>query len=242
MDKRITYKPFGNKAILIEWSAVINTAILYDILDFKLKIEHQKEIEFYDLVVGYNSLTIKLKRPFNDFKVIVKYLEFINTSTVNIVKKDNFLWEIPVCYDPTFGIDLEDIALRKKTTIDNIITLHIKKTYTVFFIGFLPGFLYLGGLDECLFVNRKPTPRLNVDKGAVAIGGKQTGIYPINSPGGWNIIGKTPISFFNAKADKPCFVSAGDQIKFKPISIDEFALLEIEVEENLYQISKTLLE
>ena len=143
-------------------------------------------------------------------------------------------------YDLKFGIDLEEMALKSKLSIDEIRSRHAAKTYTVFFLGFLPGFLYLGGLHSDLFFDRKPTPRLKVPRGAVAIGGKQTGVYPCSSPGGWNLLGKTPIQFFDSTKKQPCFAKAGDQIKFKPISLAKFYQLEKEVAENKYTISKTL--
>ncbi|WP_405608081.1 5-oxoprolinase subunit PxpB [Polaribacter sp. Asnod1-A03] len=242
MVNEITYKPFGNKAILIEWEAVINETVLKDILLFKNKIEHQEKDFFTDLIVGYHSLTIKFKEEFQDFFKEVEFLKSIYKSTLKIEKKLNYLWQIPVCYHLEFGIDLEEISKKTKQSIDKIIQLHSSEIYSVFFIGFLPGFLYLGGLNEQLFFDRKPNPRLKVGKGAVAIGGKQTGIYPLNSPGGWNIIGKTPIDFFDIKNENPCFAKAGDKIQFRPISLDEFYQIEKEISENRYQLSKTLLD
>ncbi len=241
MDKDITYKSFGNKSILIEWKAIISEEILSDILCFKNKIEHQKEINYNDLIVGYNSLTITYKAPFNDFSFQKECLESIYLSNIIIEKQQQFLWEIPVCYDVKFGIDLKEIMSLKNITIKKIIQLHSENVYTVFFFGFLPGFLYLGGLNERLFVDRKPNPRLKVTQGAVAIGGKQTGVYPVDSPGGWNIIGKTPIPFFDVNAQKPCFVKSGDKIKFKPISLNEYDEVLDKVAQNTYQISKRLL-
>lgn len=241
MNKKITFKPYGNQAILIEWEAIISEAILADILQFKYKIEHQKEIMFNDLIVGYNSLTIKYESCFTNFDVEKELLQSIYSSKVVIERKQQFLWEIPVCYDVKFGIDLEAIALLKNTTVESIVKVHSANAYTVFFIGFLPGFLYLGGLDEQLFVDRKPNPRLKVEQGSVAIGGKQTGVYPIDSPGGWNILGKTPISFFDVTNEIPCFAKSGDQIKFYPISLEEFMQIQNQVEQNSYQLSKSLL-
>jgi len=120
--------------------------------------------------------------------------------------------------------------------------MHSNNIYTVFFMGFLPGFMYLGGLDERLFFNRKPNPRLHIAKGSVAIGGKQTGVYPSKSAGGWNIIGRTPISFFNIKDEIPCFTKAGDKIKFVPISLDEYHRIEKRIVKNTYTISKTVID
>ena len=240
LDKNITYKPYGNNAILIEWNPIISEEILNDVLQFKYKIEHQKEFKYCDLIVGYNSLTIQLHQPFTDFDAEKNTLKSIYSSSIKVAQNEHFIWEIPVCYDVEFGIDIQEVASKKGLTIDEVIDLHSEKTYTVFFIGFLPGFLYLGGLNEQLFIDRKPNPRLKVSQGAVAIGGQQTGVYPVDSPGGWNIIGKTPIPFFNVNARKSCFAKSGDYIKFKPISLEEYIEIKKKVKQNNFQISKTL--
>lgn len=240
MDNRITYKSFGEKSILIEWETSISIDILKDILKFKSKIEKSK-LKFTDLIVGYNSLTIKFKEKVLDFLIQVDGLKSIYKSTFKDQETLNYLWEIPVCYNVEFGIDLEEISSISGLTVDEIIKLHSNKSYTVFFIGFLPGFLYLGGLNERLFIDRKANPRLQIKKGSVAIGGKQTGIYPLDSPGGWNIIGKTPVNFFDISKEEPCFAKSGDRIHFKPISLEEFYQIEKEIQENSYQLSKTVL-
>ena len=240
MDNQLTYKRFGERAILIEWRAIIDDKILNDILLFKEKIFAKNSIEFVDLIQGYNSLTIIYKNSITDFEEEIYLLKSIYTSTLKIKKQHYHQWEIPVCYDLKFGIDLEEISQKTDLKIEKIIKLHSEAAYKIFFIGFLPGFLYLGGLNEQLFFDRKPNPRLNVAKGSVGIGGKQTGVYPNNSAGGWNIIGKTPIIFFNIENANPCFAKAGDFIKFKPISVDEFYQLEKEIKEKTYQLNKTL--
>ena len=242
MVDNLTYKQFGEKAILIEWQAIIDDEILNDVLFFKDKITANKEIQFVDLIQGYNSLTIIYTSLITNLEKEIFLLKSIYTSTLKVQKQDFFQWEIPVCYDLEFGIDLDEISKKLKICNDEIIKLHSDPVYKVFFIGFLPGFLYLGGLDKLLYVDRKSNPRLNVPKGSVAIGGKQTGVYPSNSAGGWNIIGKTPVCFFNVDKEKPCFAKAGDFIKFTPISLDEFYQLEKEVITNKYQFTKTLID
>ncbi|ARV07458.1 allophanate hydrolase [Polaribacter sp. SA4-10] len=242
MVKEITYKPFGAKAILIEWDSIINDEILADILSFKHKIETLREGFYTDLIVGYNSLTIKYSNQFDAYLNEVEALRVIYKSNLKAQKKINYIWEIPVCYELEFGIDLEAVSQKLNVSIDEVIKLHTNNFYTVFFIGFLPGFLYLGGLNEHLYFERKPNPRLNVAKGSVAIGGKQTGVYPFESPGGWNIIGKTPINLFNIKKDNPCFAKAGDKIQFKSISLNLFCQIEKEIAQDQYQISKTVLD
>ena len=236
-----TYKSFGKQAILIEWNAAIHEDILQDILLFKEKLLIRRKDVFTDIIVGYHSLTLLLKIEFTNFHREVKELKSIYNSNVIIPKQENYLWEIPVCYDLKFGIDLEEMSNKSNLSVKEIIQLHSEKTYRVFFIGFLPGFLYLGGLDAKLHVARKPTPRIHVAKGTVAIGGEQTGIYPFDSPGGWNSIGKTPIQLFDPKKENPCFAKAGDQIKFTSISVEKFYQLEKEVRNNKDIISKTVL-
>src|SRR5690606_12317203 len=126
----------------------------------------------------------------------------------NIVKKTaSDIFHIPICYDPKFAIDLDLISQSKNIGVDKIITLHSAPIYTVYFIGFLPGFLYLGGLDEGLHISRKSSPRNRIEKGAVGIGENQTGIYPKSSPGGWQIIGNSPIEIFDKNSSPPCLIS-----------------------------------
>ncbi len=242
MAHKITYKPYGNKAILIEWPSIISKEILKDILLFKSKIEKENNFFLEDLIVGYASLTLTYKKEFINFSEEIVSLKNIYQSNFNIQKQNNYLWTIPVCYDLDFGVDLEEISKKLSIHVEGIIQLHTNEIYTVFFIGFLPGFLYLGGLHEQLFFDRKPNPRLKVEKGSVAIGGKQTGVYPFNSPGGWNIIGKTPIQFFNVKNENPCFAKAGDAIQFQAISKEKFYRIENEVAQNSYCLLKTLLD
>ena len=140
-----------------------------------------------------------------------------------------------------FGVDLEVISKEKGLTKEQIITLHSASVYTVYFIGFLPGFLYLGGLNEKLHIPRKSTPRLQIKKGSVAIGGNQTGVYPNESPGGWNIIGNTPISFFDVSKDKPCFAKAGDGIVFHSISVKEHADIMTLMHQNTFKLESEVM-
>ncbi|QTE23905.1 5-oxoprolinase subunit PxpB [Polaribacter cellanae] len=241
MHKPPTYKPFGNTAILIEWQAIISEEILNDIILFRDKIQKEKSTLIADFIIGYNSLTLKYTNEISNYSDETQQLQSIYQQDLKRQQTEKFLWEIPVCYDLEFGIDLRELSEKSNINIEKIIKIHSKKIYTVFFIGFLPGFLYLGGLDSRLYFDRKPNPRLKVPKGAVAIGGKQTGVYPQESAGGWNIIGRTPIHFFNIKNENPCFAKAGDQVKFKAISLDEFYQTEKEITENKYLISKKLL-
>ncbi|HJX97677.1 MAG TPA: 5-oxoprolinase subunit PxpB [Chthoniobacterales bacterium] len=130
--------------------------------------------------------------------------------------------EIPVCYDPEFGFDLEEVAHRAGIDSKQVVDLHSGGEYRVHCLGFTGGFTFLGGLPKKLATPRRDVPRKEVPAGSVAIGGKQTGIYPIKSPGGWNVIGRTPRGLFDPKNNPPTLLRAGDRVRFRAISRDEF--------------------
>ena len=135
------------------------------------------------------------------------------------------LVEIPVCYDRAFALDLDEVATKSGLTPDEIVHLHCRQIYRVNCLGFTPGFPYLSGLPAALATPRRPVPRKEVPAGSVAIGGKQTGIYPIKSPGGWNIIGRTPLNLFDATKTPPALLQAGDRVRFRSITPKEFEAL-----------------
>lgn len=241
MINSIQYKPFGARAILIEWKAEISQTVLADMLAFKEKIVENTN-NLADCIVGYHSLTIIYNILEINFETEKNKLQELYQTKEVSKKSSNYCWKIPVCYNLEFGLDLEEIAVANQLSIKQIIELHTAPTYTVFFIGFLPGFPYLSGLNEQLFVNRKPNPRLKVPKGALGIGGKQTGVYPHETPGGWNIIGRTPIELFNISKTNPCLLKAGDKIKFESILKTEFYAIQKSILYKKYQLSKVMLD
>ncbi|HAO15762.1 MAG TPA: allophanate hydrolase [Tenacibaculum sp.] len=237
----LQYKIFGDQSIIIEWEKKIDEIILDDIISLRQKIIDSKLFLLDDIVVGYNSMTLIFESNPVDFKKNIKELKKLYKTRPILNKVERILWKIPVCYDRKFGIDLNEITNNNCISMEEIIHLHTKMIYTVFFIGFLPGFLYLGGLDKKLHIDRKDTPRLEVSRGSVAIGGSQTGIYPMESPGGWHIIGRTPVSFFDVNKTEPCFAKPGDKLKFYSISEKEYLALEREVSTGKFNLKKEVL-
>lgn len=235
----LTYKLFGRSAVLVEWPATISKDIIQDIISFERKV---KEIDsILDTIIAYNSLLIRYQNPIVNNEIIISQLKTKYEASSYSIKQDQFLWQIPVCYDVSFGIDLEEIACKKKCSVTEIIRLHTEGDYLVYFIGFQPGFLYLGGLHQNLHIPRKSNPRVRVDKGSVGIGGSQTGVYPQDSSGGWNILGKSPLNFFNMKASNPCFAKPGDCIQFVAVDLHTFYQIEKEVANQKFKIKKSLL-
>jgi inhibitor of KinA len=130
--------------------------------------------------------------------------------------------EIPVCYDPKFALDLEHVARHAQISPSEVVELHSAADYRVHCLGFTPGFPYLAGLPKKLATPRRVTPRKEIPGGSVAIGGAQAGIYPQRSPGGWNVIGRTPLRLFDPQKDPPALLRSGDRVRFRPIKQDEF--------------------
>ncbi|RAI94618.1 inhibitor of KinA [Paenibacillus pabuli] len=129
---------------------------------------------------------------------------------------------IPVCYGGELGPDLEYVATEHGLTPDEVIAIHTSGDYLVHMVGFAPGFPYLGGLSEKIVTPRRPTPRLRVEAGTVGIGGKQTGVYPVTTPGGWQCIGRTPLALFRPMENPPSLLAAGDRVRFASISLQEY--------------------
>ncbi|WP_231743037.1 5-oxoprolinase subunit PxpB [Winogradskyella endarachnes] len=232
----LKYSQYNERSILIEWPAFIDKNIGEDVLFFKNKIENSSIKDIVEVICSYNSILViyastieNINSAFLDLKSL-----YLDTSKVQI-KNCNTI-RIPVCYDDEFSTDLKNYSIEKKLSKSEIITLHTAPIYTVFFIGFLPGFLYLGGLNSQLHLDRKTTPNLNVKKGSVAIGGNQTGIYPQDSPGGWHIIGNSPLELFNPKTNPPCYIKAGDKVKFYAISKSEYLEFQAEIKNASFNI------
>jgi len=131
--------------------------------------------------------------------------------------------EIPVCYDPEFAPDLDEVAQHAQISAKEVVELHSAADYRVACIGFVPGFPFMSGLPKKVATPRRDTPRKEIPSGSVGIGGAQTGIYPLRSPGGWNLIGRTPLKLFDPTKNPPVLLRAGDRVRFRAITREEFA-------------------
>ena len=168
----------------------------------------------------------------NEDNLIIKKIE--NTE-INYLKS-NKIWQIPVCYDIKYAVDLENLANDIQLSPSEIIDIHKSKVYDVLSMGFLPGFMYLGFTHEHLHCERKHTPSLDIKKGSIGVALNQTCIYPQDSPGGWHIIGISPIDFFDLGSKTPCFAKPGDKIKFIEISSKQYQ--KMKKENSLKPVSK----
>jgi len=208
--------PSGDSIIIIQDLKNLKSSSLFRYIE-KLNLT---EIE--DIISLKNSLGI----IFNPYKItserlIKKIQNVISDKNLNIKKKSK-TWKIPICYDKDFAIDFKEISSISKLDLEQLKKKHFNKTYEVDLIGFLPGFLYLGDLDKSLRFPRKKNPRTSIPEGSVGIAGNQTGIYNIESPGGWNIIGRTPLKLFNKSKNPPININQGDRVIFQEITKEDF--------------------
>lgn len=217
MKSPFTLSILSEKAICVFLKKEIGLETHRDVLKLKKTIESQKWPWLLETVPSYNSLSIFIDFSFyNSHTSLLTFFESWFSEPiiddVDSIIEEPMSKQIPIKYD---GIDMAFVANYCKLSVKEVISIHSKALYTVAMIGFLPGFPYLLGMDERLFVPRKSTPRLKVDKGSLGIGGFQTGIYPSESPGGWQIIGTTALELFDLV--KLSYLSIGDKVKFNPI-------------------------
>ena len=202
--------PEGDSAILIEFPKTISPEINGKITSLAHLIKEQHIEGVMDMIPAFCSLLIHYDPR------VISYGKLLNR--VNKIMKLNL-----------------DMKSKTKKVYEEVIKIHSSKDYLIYMIGFLPGFSYLGGLDERIHTPRLANPRIKIPAGSVGIGGAQTGIYPLESPGGWQLIGKTPVKTYDSDRKDPILFEAGDYIRFVPISEAEFEKIEKEVEENKYE-------
>lgn len=222
--------PLGDSALTIDFGNIISKEINSKVLLLAKAIEHAAWAAIKDVVPAYSSVTIyynvvallRLHRNKSAFAVMSEKVELLLNHLSGVTVEDFRSVQIPVCYSLRYGLDLPGISDKTKLSIEEIIRLHTAVKYKVYMIGFLPGFAYMGEVDERIAVPRKEEPRLKIEAGSTGIAGKQTGIYPLDSPGGWQIIGRTPVKLFDKEKADPVFFRAGDEVTFYSITEDEF--------------------
>ncbi|APM40066.1 5-oxoprolinase subunit PxpB [Clostridium kluyveri] len=226
--------PIGESAILIEFGRKIDKDIHRTVRMFGEYLDKHPFEGMIEYVPAFSTITIfydimKLRTRKADKGIKKPSYEIVSSLINNML--DNFnvsidekvrIVKIPVCYGGKFGADLQYVAEYNKISINRVIELHSNNDYVVYMIGFAPGFPYLGGMSKEIAAPRRKSPRRSVPKGSVGIAGMQTGVYPISTPGGWQIIGNTPKVLFSPSKCPPSILRPGDVVRFYPISSDEY--------------------
>ena len=235
---RLEFLPLGDCGVWIKFGSEISPAVNARIRRFGAALDAAPIDGMTEWVCGYAVVTIYY-RPwvirYQDLCTVLRQRLRRPRGAETALEKAAFVErviEIPVCYGGGFGPDLEEVAAWHRSTARQVIHRHSRPLYRVYFLGFLPGFAYLGGLPPFLETPRRPSPRLSVPAGAVGIAGSQTGVYPLETPGGWQIIGRTPLRLYDPRRKVPALLAPGDRVKFVPVDPGRYRELEdIELED-----------
>ena len=214
--------PASDSSILVEFGDRIDPEIQSDILGLFHMLRGLNDPRIRNLHPGYVSLLIDFDPLALSHKDATALIESLASSRPAAASDYSTIATIPVCYDAEFGPDLDDVSAHTGFSAEEVVRLHSSATYRVCFLGFTAGFAYLGGMPEALRTPRLATPRRAVAAGSVGIAGAQTGIYPTETPGGWRLIGRTPLRMFDPEAQPPTRVEAGDAVRFAQIDRAEF--------------------
>jgi inhibitor of KinA len=213
----------GDSALIIDLADERSTSckLLARVLSAAKTIEDAKLAGVVDITTSYESLAVFYKPNRIDLNLEDKLRALVAAPGVGVRGKKRRI-EIPVCYDPEFGFDIERVASHTSLSPDTIVALHSSAKYTVACIGFMPGFPFLAGLPQNLRVPRLESPRTKVPPGSVAMANAQAGIYPLESPGGWNVLGRTPLRLFRVDQRPPTLLQPGDIVQFREITRAQF--------------------
>lgn len=220
--QKISILTAGDSSLLVQFGDEIKPEINRKIAA-TVQLMREQHIEgVLDVIPAFCSLLVYYDprvASYNEIKTRITNLLKIETTAGAERKR---IFEIPVCYGGKYGPDMAFIAEHAGMTEAEVIRLHSSRDYLIYMLGFLPGFCYLGGLDERLHTPRLASPRLKIEAGSVGIGGSQTGIYPMDSPGGWQLMGMTPVKTYDPERKIPILVEAGDYIRFVPVDEEEY--------------------
>ncbi|CAM5220151.1 Inhibitor of KinA OS=Ureibacillus acetophenoni OX=614649 GN=SAMN05877842_11088 PE=4 SV=1 [Ureibacillus acetophenoni] len=234
----INFKPLGDSAIFITFGDEISEEIHLSIKKFMKILEDHPFNGFIEMVPSYTNICIYYDvyqvnqwkfEGSSPYEKVVNYVKTLLQKEEIEFNETSRVIEIPVCYGDIYGPDLTEVATYNQLSEQEVIQIHTKNECLIYMLGFAPGFAFMGGMDEKIATPRKATPRLKIHAGSVGIAGKQTGIYPFETPGGWQIIGRTPLKLFLPDQNPPTLFRAGDRIRFVAISEQEFKNLAGEI-------------
>ena len=225
----------GDSSLLVEFGKEINPEINRKITATVQLMKAQNIEGVVDVIPAFCSLLINYDPRVIGYEAIKERIQSLLKLETSASEGSKRIFEIPVCYGGEYGPDLGNIAEHAGLTPEEVIKIHSSRDYLIYMLGFLPGFCYLGGLDERIHTPRLANPRIKISAGSVRIGGSQTGIYPLDSPGGWQLMGMTPVKTYDPERETPILVEAGDYIRFVPVDEEEYKRIKELVDRGEYQ-------
>jgi inhibitor of KinA len=234
------YIPSGDSSVIIKAGTAISADINRTVRKLLVRIENENIDGITDFIPSYSELMICYDASVISFKKLLDTLRSLEDNIDDIELPESSIIWIPVLYGGESGPDLSEVAHFNNLSTEEVINIHISVKYLVYMLGFTPGFCYLGGMDPRIATPRKETPRVKIPAGAVGIADKQTGIYPVESPGGWQLIGNTPLRLFDPAGKPEFLINAGDYIQFYQVDEDHYRNIQAEIKEGKYQVRKTL--
>lgn len=223
--EKVRFLPCGDQAVTVEWGSTIDEHINRQVHAFARKVEALSHPAITEVVPTYRSATVHYRPEVLSYEELKQLLLSLTQGGPEEAEELPVV-EIPVCYGGEYGPDLEEVAQHCSLTPEEVIARHTAPTYRIYMLGFTPGFPYLGGMDPSIAAPRRKEPRIHIPAGSVGIAGEQTGVYPIVSPGGWQLIGRTPLRLFDPQREQPILLSAGAGIRFVPIDEETFRKME----------------
>ena len=231
----VRYLVAGDSAVCVEFGNEISPEINKKIRAFKIAVEKSDIPGIVETVPTYRSLLVHYHPEVIGFKALTEEFDKLMGSLSSIPIPPPTVIEIPVLYGGEMGPDIENVAEHNHKTVEEVIKVHTSEEYLIYMIGFIAGFPYLGGMSKEIATPRLKSPRVKIEGGSVGIAGEQTGIYPVASPGGWQLIGRTPLKLYDADREKPVLLEAGQYIKFAAVTEEEYKKIEKEVEDGTYK-------
>ncbi|MGR6117799.1 5-oxoprolinase subunit PxpB [Aeribacillus composti] len=231
-------QPLGDTGIIIQFGTEISEAIYQQIRQYVYWLEQSCIEGIVEWVPAYTTLAVFYRPNIISYDELSQKLLKIGEKIGSMPVPDPIVIEIPTLYGKEAGPDIQFVAETNGLSEEEVVKIHSSSDYLIYMIGFVPGFPYLGGMDKRIAAPRKKTPRSRIPAGSIGIAGEQTGIYPLETPGGWQIIGRTPVKLYDPQKQDPTLLKAGDYIRFVPITEREYEKIEQQVQKGSYKVVK----